>query len=625
MSSGKCPCCGSKDVSGVCCNICGTPLMFFDNENKRPVTAIEARTIKETNSKEVSDRIKDMDGVNATPSISKDDIVREILEKSKVSTSSASEEYVQPADDVNQESVESNEGEDFASDESSVEDIPENEAVEDRSDTKEFSFDFSDANKSFVELGRELKLFKKNQEKELSESLDNVDANHEQLIDVDDEVSSDVIEDISERNAVSEITEETNEEATGEISGQQTEAKSEEVSDSESEDVIAQELTEENSQVCEERNVSQDTIIVSLETTDITDSENIPENDVSEEPSADDVQASCEDEVHNDEKTQMVDKISQAVSSQIESEEDDTPGNPQWKDIDKMQVSEEKNDNEYFYETKPTLLLNVCKWILASLMLIMTVCMFMPYTKIGGLSDEHDVQLFAIISVIPYVVGLFLSVLERGYIRKYIYSLFVNLAFLGLYMMFFFKYPIESVKDIVYPLLCSLMMLVSIVGVIADRSPMLKKANSWFDSFVYIYMFTNLFIIFFVTAVMFLVPDMINADIRSYLYKLLVILLLGVISAVLILKRLLVGADLMLLTSIVFIVTNIMTYNRIMDANSFNFTVDLPYMHYVGFITSCITAVCTVFPIVMFFWMRFLKKRTPVRKKIKKTKKEVVQ
>lgn len=613
MSSGKCPCCGSKDVSGVCCNICGTPLMFFDNENKRPVTAVEARTIKETHSKEVSDRIKDMDGVNATPSISKDDIVREILEKSKVNTASTVEEKTVEDECVDENTFEC-EDEVLASLVVSDEVASEKESVEDSSDTKEFSFEISDANKTFVELGRELKLLKKNQEAELKTAFQEENDKPEET----NSVNEANVNDVNDFDIKAVTTEDNTEDITEDICEESAPCVNDDI-------VSSNEVTEEVIEpVCEEK-VPQDTIVVSAVTTD-TIKEDASSSDVSIEENLTENKEENQGDVHTDEKAHMVDKISQAVSSQMEADEDCTPGNPQWKDIDKMQTTcGEKEDSDYFYVTKPTLLLKVCRWILASLMLITIVCMFLPYTKIGGLSDEHDIQLFAIISVIPYVVGLFLSVFERAYIRKYIYSLFANLVFLGLYMMFMFKYPIESVKDIVYPVLCTLMILVSVVGVIADRSPLLKKANSWFDSFVYIYMFINLFMIFLIAVVMFLVPDAINADIRSYLYKLLVILIFGVVSSVLILKRFLVGADLMLLTSIVFIATNIMTYNSIMAANSFNFTVDLPYMHYVGLIISCITAVCTLFPIVMFFWMRFLKKRTPVHKKIKNVKKEVVQ
>lgn len=330
-----------------------------------------------------------------------------------------------------------------------------------------------------------------------------------------------------------------------------------------------------------------------------------------------------------------VEKISQIVNKKIESEaekiqeselplaDEDPFSEPVWQNSDKIivkedketkQPMEDKNMQANLMEVDTTFnkTLNVCRFLLMLLMLITVVCMFLPSTRLGGFSSGQSVQIFAVISVIPFAVGFILCIKEKQYIRKFIYSLIVSLLFAFVYSIFMLSFSSGAFKGIVYLLLCALIAIVSVIGIRADKSSSVRKINTWFDAFTYIQFFVNVLVILFVLLIAILVPDMVEGpEISLYLFELCMVMALCAVSAILMLKRFSFGADLFMFSSSAFIVANIISYNKIMAAVSFDYTVNIPYMSYMGMAVSLLNVFCTLFAAGMFFWMKHLTKITP--------------
>ncbi|MBE7046973.1 MAG: DMT family transporter [Ruminococcaceae bacterium] len=329
-----------------------------------------------------------------------------------------------------------------------------------------------------------------------------------------------------------------------------------------------------------------------------------------------------------------VEKISQKINEKIENEagsvqesepsfsDNDLLSAPVWQNSDKIikkdknakYSKEDKGMRAGLMDTDTTFnkTLNMCRFLLMILMLITVVCMFLPSTRLGGFSSGQSVQIFAVISVIPFAVGFILCIKEKQYIRKFIYSLIVSLLFAFVYSVFMLSFSSSGFKGIVYLLLCALIAIVSLIGIRADKSSSVRKINTWFDAFTYIQFFVNVLVILFVILVAILVPDMVEGpEISLYLFELCMVMALCAVSAILMLKRFSFGADLIMISSIAFIVANIISYNKIMAAVSFDYTVNIPYMSYMGMAVSLLNVFCTLFAAGMFFWMKYLQKITP--------------
>ena len=143
------------------------------------------------------------------------------------------------------------------------------------------------------------------------------------------------------------------------------------------------------------------------------------------------------------ERMSMVERISQRVNEKIENEagsvqesepsfsDNDLLSAPVWQNSDKIikkdknakYSKEDKGMRAGLMDTDTTFnkTLNMCRFLLMILMLITVVCMFLPSTRLGGFSSGQSVQIFAVISVIPFAVGFILCIKEKQYIRKFIY------------------------------------------------------------------------------------------------------------------------------------------------------------------------------------------------------------
>lgn len=559
MSISKCPICHSTDINSVTCNNCGAMLLFEGEENKS------------------SDRGT---SYNRKPAQSMEDIIKEILEASNVKSSPFEKiEYI----DDNRESFRN---EDNTSEQDSQ------------------SAQIVDPNKSFVDIALEMGYADKEEEKPEDVS-DNCQASVDEGETVKEET---VIFDVKPVE-VSPFVE----------SEEQTEEKTSENAD----DIVDMQIDSEE----EKKIVTSESVDDSKLAELSVDGENIPASENENE----DTDSSDGEEITED-KVSLVEKISQKVNEKIKmesasedsDEEVDLFAPPEWTHSEKTVVKEtqkkaEKEGNGSYtgfidmtIDTGFNKILNICRFLLMISMLVTVVCMFLPSTRIGGFSSGQSVQIFAIVSVIPFVVGFVLSIAEKHYIRKFVYSLLASVCFLAVYFIFTLSIAGSSSKDVVYPVLCLVIIAVSVVGIFVDKSSKARKENTWFDAFAYILLFVNLFMIMFIAMFVILVPDMIGGtEISRYLCEFGAVLVVGAISSVLMIKRVRFGSDLLIISAIALIVVNIVSYNKIMSAVSFDYTVNIPYMHYMGYVVSGVNIICTLFPAGMFFWMKHIKKITP--------------
>lgn len=560
MNMPKCPVCQSTDINSITCNNCGAMLLYMGDKNKDADSSLPKKENKSTES-----------------------IIKEILESANVKTSPFEKiEYI----DYN------------GADSQSADDI--SNIV---------------ADKSFAELALEMG-FEKNVDSDVS-STDTTEAT---------EVSEEASE--SEETESQEVTDipVTKDEYT-EDAVSECECASEELTASEDEDATIDADTAKESEL-------QDMKVSLVERI----SQKVNEKIEKDELATDNTEHVTDEQESTVEQTSgcsdRVERISRKINEKIEKEEilqnanmlqddEDLFSEPVWKNSEKMTIKEKKKTNqpqadENTYadimniDLKFNKTLNVCRFLLMILMFVTVVCMFLPSTRLGGFSSGQSVQIFAVISVIPFTVGFVLCIKEKQYIRKFIYSLIISLLFAFVYSVFMLSFSSSGTKGMVYLLLCALITVVSVIGIRADKSSGIRKINTWFDAFTYIQFFVNVLVILFVLMFAVLVPDMAGEHaISMYLFELCMIMALCAVSAILMLKRFSFGADLFMFSTIAFIVANIISYNKVLAAVSFDYTVNIPYMSYMGMAVSMLNVFCTLFAVGMFFWMRYIKKITP--------------
>lgn len=579
MSISKCPVCQSTDINGITCNNCGAMLLFVGDDGKTVnPSAPQKKEPKTTES-----------------------IIQEILESANVKSS--------PFEKIAYIDDESKEG--------SIEDI--NSIV---------------ADKSFADLAREMGY---DHDQVTSDEGKNV---------TDEVVAEEATEEIISEETVAEeiIPEEIVSEEIKEESLPVVEETTENPSDI-SEDNTSYEEEKIPEEVNEEITVENEEEIPSYEESSVEPEEKVSDEvteEISEE--TDDIVSDNYAEPASDEKVSLVERISQKVSEKIEKEEltnknDDDEVDlfapPVWEHSEKTIVKEKRikksskeeqtpcdqviDDKVMEIDTGFNKVLNICRFSLMILMLITVVCMFLPSTRIGGFSSGQSVQIFAVISVIPFVVGFVLCIKEKQYIRKFIYSLILSIIFAFAYMVFMFSFSSGGFKGIVYLVLSGLISVVSLTGIRTDRSSSVRKINTWFDAFTYILLAVNILVILFVGVFAILVPDMVGGPVISVcLIQLCAVMIVSAISAILMLKRVKFGSDLLMISTIAFIVVSIMSYNKMMGAVSFDYTVNIPYMHYMGMLVSGLNIFCTAFSAGMFLWMKYISGITPKKENKKK-------
>lgn len=252
-----------------------------------------------------------------------------------------------------------------------------------------------------------------------------------------------------------------------------------------------------------------------------------------------------------------------------------------------------------------TVFVKFLRKLLITLYTLTLFAAFMPFTKLVTMSASYGVSLIDFAVAFPLVCGLVISIAEKKYVRKFIFGTIVGLIYLGGYIVIKRAIPPKTTLDIIYTVLFGLILLTSITALFADRNPAFKKFCLWFDSFSYITLFINAFVLIFVGLIWAVAPTFIAGSLKMYAIAIMAIAAINILSCILMIKHKSGGADLFLTVSIAWIVLVVVGYNQMME--TVGYRINLNYMHSIGNAYSYFIAACVVFPILLFTWLRIIR------------------
>ncbi len=252
-----------------------------------------------------------------------------------------------------------------------------------------------------------------------------------------------------------------------------------------------------------------------------------------------------------------------------------------------------------------TVFVKFLRKLLITLYTLTLFAAFMPFTKLVSMSASYGVSLIDFAVAFPLVCGLIISIAEKKYVRKFIFGTIVGLIYFGGYIVIKRAIPPKTTLDIIYTVLFGLILLTSITALFADRNPAFKKFCLWFDSFSYITLFINAFVLIFVGLIWAIAPSFIAGSLMMYAIAIMAITAINILSCILMIKHKSGGADLFLTASIAWIVLVVVGYNQMME--TVGYRINFNYMHSIGNAYSYFIAACVVFPILMFTWLRIIR------------------
>ena len=290
----------------------------------------------------------------------------------------------------------------------------------------------------------------------------------------------------------------------------------------------------------------------------------------------------------------------------------ETSENDENNDTDEMPVyvrHTTTSDANFNVRKEVTKLTKFLKWVLGLMFLAGLVCLFFPALNPTDALDTLSFSIVDAVLLITTFAGMCFAFFEKNGIRKFIYGIMFSSVFFAVYIIFARPIPPKNMKELCTVLYLAIMLVVSVSGHISSGGTKLEKLQVWFDTFSYLALVADVFVISLVGMLWIFMPKEMSLSMQPYLISVGAICLFALIGIVLMMKRKIAGANMYLLSAIATIIVSMLAYNKIINTIGYYSSV-ISLMNVIGSGYAKFIALCVIYPIFMYSALVFINKKT---------------